>query len=663
MVASRRLRSLAAMLAASFTLVGAGDLGRARADELPPGEPSDRLDVHLWRPGQAYDDYLAAESGSVVSAGRWSAGLFVDYESRPLVAYAMSADDRGEEITVVDSSVLFDFTFAYGVYDRLQLGVDVAVASEQSGTLDVGAGVGNTTRLGDLRFDAKLRLVGPADAHPGLAVAAAVGVTAPVGDATGFTSSGAWAFRPRIIVEGVGKLGSVSSTLGLHLRTEEARFLDLGVQHELALALAGRVFLGAPAFSLLAEANMRVGLNNPGIEEMPLEALGGLSWRGLPGFEALVAAGAGLTQGYGTPALRVIFGLRFAAEPPPKDLDGDGLFGSADACPRRSGPRDRHGCPDEDRDSDGVADRLDRCPTQAGDAAHGGCPVAEVPGQKDRDLDMVVDPQDHCPDVPGSPDNLGCPDADADGDGLVDRNDTCPGQAGPRENLGCPDGDGDHDQVDDRLDRCPELYGKGAYCCPPPDQDGDGLTDDVDQCPAEPETYNGKADDDGCPDAGAVLVEVTPEAIVIKQQVFFDTGKAKIQKRSFLLLATVAKTLLLHPEIQKVRVEGHTDSSGNQGKNMALSQARAESVVKHLVEVNGVEAARLEAVGCGQEKPLNDNSSAKLRAANRRVEFRIVVRGGVSTEAAPAAPAAPADPPKAPPPTSPPPAQPPARTP
>ena len=149
MVASRPLRSLAVLVVCAVAAVAAAPF--ASADELPAGTPSDRRDVHLRRPGQAVDDYLAAESGSVMSAGRWSAGLFVDYESRPLVAVASSNGMRGDEVTVVDSSVLFDLTFAYGVYDRLQLGVDVAVVSEQAGTLDVGAGVGNQTRLGALR--------------------------------------------------------------------------------------------------------------------------------------------------------------------------------------------------------------------------------------------------------------------------------------------------------------------------------------------------------------------------------------------------------------------------------------------------------------------------------------------------------------------------------
>ena len=607
----------------------------AHAQDVPDDATLDRLDVHLWRPGQSVDDYLAAESGSVLSAGRFSAGLFMNYERRPLVAFVERGGDR-DEVAIVDSSVLFDLTFAYGIYDRLQLGIDVAVISEQAGDLAVATAVGRETTLGDLRFDAKLRLVGPPDGGRGLSLAAALGLTLPVGSDDGFASSGAWGVRPRVIVEGRGKRGGVSSTLGLHLRTEKAEFIDIDVQHELELSVAGRLLLGRSDFALLAEGDMRVGINDPGIAETPLELLGGVAWRGLPGLELLVASGAGLTEGYGTPKLRILLGVRVAADPLPHDFDRDGMLGSADACPEHAGPRENRGCPDEDRDGDGVVDRLDHCVAERGDAGHGGCPPK--PAEKDTDLDMVVDRQDHCPEVKGSPDNLGCPDGDGDGDGIIDRNDPCPSQAGPRENVGCPDTDGDHDEIVDRLDKCPATYAKTADGCPPPDQDGDGYADDVDKCPGEPEVFNGVGDEDGCPDAGPALVEITREAIVIKEQVFFDTGKARIQKRSFKLLATVAQTLTLHPEIQKVRVEGHTDTSGNQAKNKKLSQARADAVVKHLVEVNGIDATRLEAVGFGQDQPLNDNSTAKLRAANRRVEFKIVVRAGEVTDAAPAAP-------------------------
>ncbi len=588
---------MAGKLATSVSLLVA--IGSAapvlHAQELPPGTPADRFDVHLWRPGQAVGDYLAGESGSVLAAGRFSAGLFVNYESRPLVV-TVTEDGVARELAIIDSAVIFDLTFAYGVHDRLQLGVDVAVASEQSGTLDVGADVGEQATLGDLRADAKLRLFGEPGARSGLALAAAVGLTAPVGSDVGFSSSGAWGFRPRLIVEGTGALGSVSSTLGLHLRSDAAEFIDLTVQHELELSVAGRVRLGRAPLFLLGEGSLRAGLDDPGVAETPIELIGGLAWRGIPGLELFAGAGSGLTEGYGTPSVRVVFGVRFASDAP--GAPGRGRRGVATA--PRPGP-------------------------------------APAPEQQDADRDMVVDLQDHCPSVPGSPDNLGCPDTDSDGDTIIDRNDPCPSSAGPRENVGCPDSDGDGDGVVDRADRCPAFAARGADGCVPPDSDGDGLTDDVDQCPQQAEVYNGNQDDDGCADEGAVLVELTADAIVIKEQVFFQSGKAKIQERSFRLLATVARTMVLHPEIQRVRIEGHTDSSGNREKNLKLSQRRATAVAKHLVDVNGIDAGRLEAVGFGQERPLNDNTTLALRALNRRVEFKIVAPAPAAAPGAPPA--------------------------
>ena len=74
-----------------------------------------------------------------------------------------------------------------------------------------------------------------------------------------------------------------------------------------------------------------------------------------------------------------------------------------------------------------------------------------------------------------------------------------------------------------------------------------------------------------------------------------------------------------------VRIEGHTDDRGGDNLNQALSQQRAESVRNALIE-EGIDGARLTAVGLGKDKPVADNASADGRARNRRVE--IVVLGG-----------------------------------
>lgn len=303
------------------------------------------------------------------------------------------------------------------------------------------------------------------------------------------------------------------------------------------------------------------------------------------------------------------------------DPDGDGVLGADDACPTKAGITANRGCPDGDKDGDNVVDRDDRCPEVAGAPTERGCPVPDL------DADGQRPPDDRCPTAAGPRENAGCPDVDTDADTVVDRLDPCPQQPGPLENKGCPDTDADADRVADRIDRCPSQFGPASNAgCPESDIDSDGLADARDGCPDKPETLNGIEDEDGCPDEGKVLVVVTKERIEIKEQVFFATNKAKIQRVSFKLLATVAKALVLHPEIRIVRVEGHTDSVGGRPKNLKLSQARATSILKHLIDVNGIEVERLEAEGFGPDRPIADNRTTAGRAMNRRVEFVIVKR-------------------------------------
>ena len=83
--------------------------------------------------------------------------------------------------------------------------------------------------------------------------------------------------------------------------------------------------------------------------------------------------------------------------------------------------------------------------------------------------------------------------------------------------------------------------------------------------------------------------------------------------------------ILAHPEIKKIRVEGHTDSDGPDISNLKLSQARTQAVVDYLVS-KGVERSRLDPVGFGESRPISDNTTPEGKAKNRRVEFIIVSR-------------------------------------
>ncbi|MCY1036470.1 OmpA family protein [Corallococcus sp. BB11-1] len=122
------------------------------------------------------------------------------------------------------------------------------------------------------------------------------------------------------------------------------------------------------------------------------------------------------------------------------------------------------------------------------------------------------------------------------------------------------------------------------------------------------------------------------------ESVFFENNQAVIQKRSNPVLDKVAAILVSHPEIAKIRVEGHTDNTGKADYNLDLSQRRAEAVVDYLV-AKGVERGRLEAQGFGPNQPIADNAKADGRAKNRRVEFKIVGEAeGVRTTPASSSP-------------------------
>jgi outer membrane protein OmpA-like peptidoglycan-associated protein len=217
-------------------------------------------------------------------------------------------------------------------------------------------------------------------------------------------------------------------------------------------------------------------------------------------------------------------------------------------------------------------------------------------------------------------DDNGCPDPDNDGDGLLDADDRCPLKPGPKETQGCPDNDSDG--LANQDDECPDEAGpKETNGCP--DRDNDRVPDKRDKCPDQAIDVRAEASrSDGCPSR----VIVTKEKIEILDVIYFDYNKATIKKVSYPLLADIAKVINENPDLTLIEVGGHTDSDGSNAANIKLSQARAESVVKHLETIGGVKVGTLKGVGYGEEKPVVENNSDANKAKNRRVEFVIKER-------------------------------------
>lgn len=102
---------------------------------------------------------------------------------------------------------------------------------------------------------------------------------------------------------------------------------------------------------------------------------------------------------------------------------------------------------------------------------------------------------------------------------------------------------------------------------------------------------------------------------------FFRSG-ALLRSNAFPTLDAIVELAIDCPQL-KIRVTGHTDSSGDETSNVALSQARANSVAAYLHE-RGLPKERLEAVGVGSSEPRSADSTARSRRLNRRVEFRLI---------------------------------------
>ncbi len=108
--------------------------------------------------------------------------------------------------------------------------------------------------------------------------------------------------------------------------------------------------------------------------------------------------------------------------------------------------------------------------------------------------------------------------------------------------------------------------------------------------------------------------------------VTFDVDRSEVKPQFFSTLDQVAQTLSSYNQTF-IDVLGHTDSTGSLEYNQSLSERRSRSVASYL-SARGVASARIATRGFGETQPIATNDTEAGRAANRRVEIKIVpVRG------------------------------------
>lgn len=573
-----RLVAALGVAAFLFTLTQTSSSFAQSTEQLP------EANFQRWRPSPFASDFLMVHSSLIDEHLGFNGGFYFNYANDPLLVRHSS----GAELqAAIDYQLFADFMFSMSFFEWFELGI----------VLPVGIGTGTSilempfeqlrdeAGLGDMRFAAKGRILRLGDFPVGLGLIAIV--TAPTGDTKALFGDDGVSFDIISAIE-FNPWGKVrmAGNLGFRYRPEPAVVKNFTMGHSLLLSGAAAIPFFSEDLDLLLEIHGEITVDGANqalsSEERPVEAELGFRYRLwkepgiLEGLAVTGALGAG-TTGMGSPSVRAIVGIGWqwvSGGAWAHDYDYGGYLSEIEECPDpETTPPEQ--IPDRcrtkkpvDSDGDGVPDNLDRCPFL---------------GQ------------------PGQVDQSGCPNNDRDADGIPDHVDKCPDS--PEDFDGWLDSDG----------------------CPEPDNDQDGIPDVVDGCPIEAEIFNGIDDEDGCPDDDPnAKVSVRHGKLEIREQVFFETGKAVILPASYALLDEVARVLDANPHVGLIDIEGHTDDRGDEAMNKKLSQERADSVRSYLIEA-GVESSRLNAIGYGEERPIDTNDTKEGRARNRRVEF--VIRG------------------------------------
>jgi hypothetical protein len=493
------------------------------------------FDARTWRPSTDPSAGLVLEPATTPGAGAWNVGAWADYALRPVTLSSGS----GPSVTPVSHALGLDLTLGLGIGSRAAIGLDVPMALYQTGdrplpTSLVGSGETPSTAIGDLGVHGKVTIVD--DSGGGFGLAGLATVTVPTGERGSFYGEGAVTAGARLLAEYTLIVASAQASLGYTARPTQRTWPDPGgivfgdtIPWSVGMSLRPDVLKIDPGHRQRWDVALHgwlpatpvgpFGSGDPGsAKESPMAVA--LSDRIELGHyrDAYALAGVelGITDAIGLPSFRGVLAIGWA--PRDHDADGDGVPDDVDQCPElaedKDGYEDNDGCPELDNDDDGVLDKDDACPNVAGspsdDPKTNGCP------QPDRDKDGVPDNVDACPDEKGmesdDPATNGCPTSkDRDKDGVSDKADKCPDQPEDKDGFededGCPDPDDDGDGIADAQDACPREAGEPSTDpklngCPNPDRDGDTYENAVDKCPEEPETFNGVADDDGCPDTG-----------------------------------------------------------------------------------------------------------------------------------------------------------------
>ena len=119
-----------------------------------------------------------------------------------------------------------------------------------------------------------------------------------------------------------------------------------------------------------------------------------------------------------------------------------------------------------------------------------------------------------------------------------------------------------------------------------------------------------------------VLEPLQTQKNYVLNNIYFKLNSSELEPESYPAIDAIFSMLQANPQT-RIQINGHTDNTGNANKNLALSEARANSVAQYLINKK-IDKNRIIIKGFGSQKPIADNSTDEGRYKNRRVEFQII---------------------------------------
>ncbi len=543
-------------------------------------------DVQHFQPQAGILSYFTVEGSRTPHPFQLVPSLYLSLADDPLVSRTVTDDQVIDDLDFVSLLGTLDLQLSMALLEGVEVSLDVPVHYTEGTFIEENDQDG--FGLGDIRLLIRWAFWQTDEDTP-ISVGVSLGGTLPTGNVEGFVGEDALVLTPKLFVEFIGEKLRAAINLGLRFRPDDD-VDELELRNELIYGLGVGIPITAP-FELIAEAIGRIPAAEVGDRSAssPAEALLGGRYLFEQGLALTGGVGTALEADYGSPKARVFVGLAYMPDPCGDDEDGDGVGEECDTCPGQANEDQT------DSDGDGIGDACDLCPEAEG-------------GREDSDGDGIGDACDLCPESEGGA-------VDSDGDGIGDDCDLCPALASTEPEATT---DSDGDGIGDACDLCPQKAGENT------DTDGDGVGDICDLCPDVPDDQS-DIDGDGEGDACDCSISVG--------QVNFDTARWSIKGQdSYGTLDKLAEVLEALPEIERLEIQGHTDTMDTNANNLTLSKNRAAAVRKYLVEQKKVDAGRLMACGYGEEQLAVRTGDSVAEPRNRRVNFVILVldpeRGG-----------------------------------